>query len=61
MAQLVVDTIEQKPSAKPLNFTYNDDDNIRTKIEKVAKTIYGAASVTFAKPALNPHQTGGTA
>ena len=53
MAQLVVDTIEQKPSAKPLNFTYNDDDNIRTKIEKVAKTIYGAASVTFAKPALN--------
>ena len=52
MAQLVVDTIEQHPSA-PLQFTYNDDDSIRTKIEKVAKNIYGAASVTFAKPALN--------
>ena len=52
MAQLVVDTIEQTPSAKPLHFTYNDDDSIKTKIEKVAKTIYGAASVTFAKPAL---------
>lgn len=52
MAQLVVDTIEQTPSAKPLHFTYNDDDSIKTKIEKVTKTIYGAASVTFAKPAL---------
>lgn len=52
MAQLVVDTIEKQPSA-PLQFTYNDEDSIRTKIEKVAKSIYGAASVTFAKPALN--------
>lgn len=52
MARVVVDTIESHPSA-PLQFTYADDDSIRTKIEKVAKTIYGAASVTFAKPALN--------
>lgn len=52
MAQIVVDTIEKQPSA-PLQFTYNDEDSIRTKIEKVAKNIYGAASVTFAKPALN--------
>lgn len=52
MARVVVDTIENHPSA-PLQFTYADDDSIRTKIEKVAKTIYGAASVTFAKPALN--------
>lgn len=51
MARVVVDTIENHPSA-PLQFTYADDDSIRTKIEKVAKTIYGAASVTFAKPAL---------
>lgn len=53
MAQLVVDTIEKHPSDKPLHLTYADDDPIRTKIEKVAKTIYGAGSVTFAKPALN--------
>ncbi len=53
MAQLVVDTIENHPSEKPLHFTYADDDSIKTKIEKVAKTIYGAASVSFAKPALN--------
>ncbi len=51
MAQLVVDTIEKNPSA-PLRFTYDDEDSIRTKIEKVAKNIYGAASVSFAAPAL---------
>ena len=52
MAQLVVDTIDKNPSQKPLHFTYDDNDSIKTKIEKVAKTIYDAASVTFAKPAL---------
>ena len=52
MAHLVVDTIENNPS-QPLKFTYDDNDDLRTKIEKVAKTIYGAANVTFAKPALN--------
>ncbi len=52
LAHLVVETIEKQPSA-PLHFTYDDDDSIRTKIEKVAKNLYGAATVTFAKPALN--------
>ena len=52
MAELVVDTIEKNPSAE-LQFTYEDEDSLQTKIEKVAKNIYGAASVTFAKPALN--------
>lgn len=51
MARLVVKTIDEQPSA-PLQFTYSDDDPIRTKIEKVAKQIYGAATVTFAAPAL---------
>ena len=52
MAELVVKTIEENPS-KTLQYTYADNDSLRTKIEKVAKTIYGASSVTFAKPALN--------
>ena len=52
MAQIVVDTIEKNPSAQ-LQFTYDDGDSVQTKIEKVAKNIYGAASVTFAKPALD--------
>ena len=51
MARLVVDTIERTPSG-PLQLTYADSDPLRTKIEQVAKRIYGAASVTFAKPAL---------
>ena len=52
MAQMVVDTIEKNPS-KPLHLTYNDNESICTKIEKVAKNIYGAGNVTFAKGALN--------
>lgn len=52
MAELIVETIEKNPS-KDLQFTYSDEDSLQTKIEKVAKNIYGAASVTFAKPALN--------
>ena len=39
MAQLVVDTIDKNPSQKPLHFTYDDNDSIKTKNEKVAKTI----------------------
>ena len=30
---------------------YADDDSIKTKIEKVAKTIYGAASVVYSPAA----------
>ena len=50
LARLVVDTIDNKPS-KPLQLTYNDNDPIEEKIEKVAKNIYGAASVSFAAAA----------
>ena len=50
LAQVVIDTIEQKP-AKPLTLTYDDTDDIKTKIEKVAKKIYGAANVTYSKAA----------
>ena len=53
MANLVVETIEKNPSKKPLTFTYDDEDSLTTKIEKVAKEVYGAASVTFDKAALN--------
>ena len=51
MARIVVDAVEKTPSA-PLRFAYEDSDSLRTKIEKVARHPYGAASVTFAKPAL---------
>lgn len=51
MARIVVDAVEKTPSA-PLRFAYEDSDSLRAKIEKVARHLYGAASVTFAKPAL---------
>ena len=46
LARLVVDTIDKSPS-KPLQFAYDDEDTTEEKIEKVAKNIYGAASVSF--------------
>ena len=51
MAHLVADTIERRPSG-PLQFTYADGDPLKTKIEKVARGIYGASGVTFAPAAL---------
>ena len=51
MAHVVEPAIQNNPSA-PLQFTYNDDDNIRTKIEKVAKTIYGADGIDIAPAAM---------
>lgn len=49
LAQLVIDTIEQ-PS-EPLQLTYEDTDDIKTKIEKVCSKIYGASGVTYGKAA----------
>ena len=46
LARLVVDTIEKKPSA-PLNFVYEENDDIVTKVEKIAKRIYGAGEVVL--------------
>lgn len=46
LAQLVVDTIEKTPSSK-LQFTYADNEPVRTKISKVAQKIYGASSVVY--------------
>ena len=46
LANLVVETVEKKPSA-PLQFTYKDEDSIEQKIEKVATGIYGASVITY--------------
>ncbi|MEZ5016150.1 MAG: formate--tetrahydrofolate ligase [Flavipsychrobacter sp.] len=46
VAEKIVDIIENNPS-KDINFTYDDNDGIRTKIEKVATKIYRAGSVSF--------------
>ena len=50
LARLVVDTIDQKPSAE-LNLCYADTDSIEAKAEAVAKRIYRAKAVTFSPAA----------
>jgi formyltetrahydrofolate synthetase len=44
LAEAVADACEQPSSFK---FTYEDDDSIEAKVEKVAKQVYGAADVVF--------------
>ena len=51
LARVVVETVENHPSGD-LQLTYDDEDPLQVKLEKVAKKIYGAATVTFAAPAL---------
>ncbi len=50
LARKVVDLIENNPS-KDINFTYDSEDSIKTKIEKIATKIYRAAGVTFSNSA----------
>lgn len=50
LAQLVVETIEKKPSL-PVVFSYEDTDSIEVKTEKVAQNVYGATKVIFASAA----------
>lgn len=50
LARLVVDTIEHHSSA-PLYPTYSNEDSIETKISKVARHIYGAATITYSTAA----------
>jgi formate--tetrahydrofolate ligase len=52
MALLVANTIERNPSL-PLQFAYDEEDSVQTKIEKVAKHIYGASTITYANAAVN--------
>lgn len=51
LAQAVIDTVENNPS-KPLSLTYETEDSIETKIEKVATKIYGASKVSLGNKAV---------
>ena len=46
LAQMVVDICEKNPDPKP-QFIYDLNEPIETKIEKIAKTIYGAGGAIF--------------
>src|SRR5690554_2767042 len=51
LAKAVVEAIENNPSGE-LKFTYNDEDDIETKLTKVATKIYGARDVVLGEKAL---------
>lgn len=51
LAETVVAAIEHQPSAD-LRFTYDDADNIETKITKIATKIYGARDVVMGEKSL---------
>ena len=51
LAKLVVETIEKTPS-EPLKYIYENEDSVRTKIDKVAKQIYGAKDIAYSIVAL---------
>lgn len=50
LANLVVNTIENKPS-QPLHFAYEEKDSIEEKIRKVACDQYGASIITYSATA----------
>ena len=50
LAELVVKTIDEKPSGK-MTLAYADNDDVVTKITKVAQNQYGAKTVTFSATA----------
>ena len=50
LANLVVKAIDENPS-KDMNFTYTDEDDVKTKITKVTQNLYGANLITFSPTA----------
>lgn len=50
LAKLVVKTIEENPS-KSLEYVYQDNDNVETKVLNVANKVYGAKAVTYSPTA----------
>ena len=50
LAKKIVDVVENNPS-KPIQFTYDLEDSIEVKIEKVAKKIYRAEKIEFSSKA----------
>ncbi|POY36294.1 formate--tetrahydrofolate ligase [Solitalea longa] len=50
LAAAVVNTVEDTPS-KPINFTYDLEDDTRLKVEKIVKNIYRANYVEFSTKA----------
>ncbi|HME54313.1 MAG TPA: formate--tetrahydrofolate ligase [Candidatus Lokiarchaeia archaeon] len=50
LARKVIDVADSEPEPQ-IMFTYDIDDPVKDKIEKIAKTIYGAANVVYSTDA----------
>ena len=50
LAKLVVRTITEKPSM-PIDHVYDLNESVKTKVEHIAKRIYGADNVTYSSKA----------
>lgn len=48
-----LDELTQSGTSSQINYTYSEEDELKTKIEKVAKNAYGAKSVRYSKEALS--------
>jgi Formyltetrahydrofolate synthetase len=52
LANKVLKVLNENKEVK-INFTYEPTDKVKDKIEKIAKTVYGASGVEFSKKALS--------
>ncbi len=52
LARSVVETIE-KNKVEKINYSYDEKDPVKTKIENIAKKVYGAKNVEYSKKALS--------
>jgi formate--tetrahydrofolate ligase len=54
LAKLVLEKLEKaNEKAGSINYTYKREDPLKTKIESIARNVYGAASVEYSKKALS--------
>jgi Formate-tetrahydrofolate ligase (EC 6.3.4.3) len=52
-AKMVVETLSSKASeGRKINFTYERDEPVKTKIDKIASKVYGASKIEYSKKAM---------
>ena len=52
-AKMVVETLGSKASqGRKINFTYERDEPVKTKIDKIASKVYGASKIEYSKKAM---------
>jgi formate--tetrahydrofolate ligase len=52
LAQTVVKVLDKRSAPEKINFTYERDEPVKTKIDKVASKVYGASKIEYSKKAM---------